>query len=77
MNKIIGFVVNPASAGPWVVAVRQSKKGKGYTHVRYSKPTQATLGRLSTLTYQKEYRMTMTPMVSFHISRNFLLPLYS
>ncbi len=69
-NKMIGFVIQPRGGGPAVVSVR--KDGDEYKHKPYYRPTAASMERLSRLTYQKEYKLTMTTLgPSFHLRRVF------
>ncbi len=70
MNKMVGFVIQPRGGGPAVIAVR--KRGTEYMHKPYNRPTPSSMGRLSSLTYKKEYKMTMTAVgPSFHLRRIF------
>lgn len=70
MNKMIGFVIQPRGGGPMVVSVR--RVGVEYKHKPYHRPTPSSMERLSHLTYQKEYKMTMTAIgPSFHLRRVF------
>lgn len=69
-NKMVGFVIQPRGDGPAVVSVR--KAGDEYKHKPYIRPTPASLARLSLLSYQPGYKMTMTTAgLSFHIARVF------